>query len=231
MSDISVELEKFARITGRHVSDFDKKRIQAISDAFKIESDDAFFQLIVLLDMYWGIYEQYPEKIRYAIKRIESEGSKQIGKIRIVLNDLTEQTCDHIKNEISTTAKRETKKVQEMAEKAEKNRWWLSLRARIVCFTAAFVSIFVLICGTAWFSYNEGRNVSYTLSQEKENYISAFMNTHLFQDVYQMYQDGTLDDLVHCKMDGWRIIDGYCYAYPPGYGKIRFDVASWSIPE
>ena len=161
MSDISAELEKFARITGKHISDFDKKRIQAIADALKVDSDDAFFQLIVLLDMYWGIYEQYPEQIRCAIQGIKTEGSKQVKKVLIEINNVTEQSVDRIENEISTISRRETRKVQELAYKAEKNSWWLSLRAKVVCFTAAFVSMLLLVCGTAWISYKEKKNVSY----------------------------------------------------------------------
>ena len=222
MSDISAVIHKFARITGRKVSDFDKERIQSIADALKIDADDVFLQLVILLDMYWGIYRQYPLEIKQAIRMSGVEIDKHAKHVCEDIDAIATQK----KNEIENSVKLSKSILADIQNKIET----LSSKVKIgICI--AILGFFFLACGLSYFAGNMlGIQNAVNIEQEFKNQ-DAFLQTSLYSDTYSLYQSGALEDLIHCEMEGWIRKDGWCIAYPNREKDGSYTVARWRIAD
>ena len=222
MSDISAVIHKFMRITGRKVSDFDRERIQSIADALKIDSDDAFLQLVILLDMYWGIYRQYPLEIKQAIRMSGVEIDKHVKHVCEDIDAIATQK----KNEIENSVKLSKSILADIQNKIET----LSSKVKI-CICIAILGFFFLSCGLSYFAGNMlGIQKAVNIEREFKNQ-DAFLQTSLYSDTYSLYQSGELEGLIRCEMVGWIRKDGWCIAYPNREKDGGYTVARWRIAD
>ena len=125
----------------------------------------------------------------------------------------------------------------EISNKIEKVKL-IEARSRALRWLCVSIIIcFLIVCFTAFQAYKLGKEDALAVSKsyEKIDHLLSrvdedFFATDFLVDVYDMYKNGDLEDIVYCKKKGWTIDDGYCtpriYIDPDG----NRSYSAWKIP-
>lgn len=98
------------------------------------------------------------------------------------------------------------------------------------------ISSFIVLCIT-YVSYLYGvdrgietRNLKIEIEKIQIEDKKKFINSKVFNDIYYLYKEGELEDIIYCRKKGWEIVNGMCVPYT--FKQNGIDTYSmWIVPK
>lgn len=235
MPDILKFINDLYNTKGKKPTDSSVQSVYTIANALKLESNDPFIQIIILLEFYFGLYKTMPAEIESASK-IASSAAVKVAESQVK----------------ALTAKIETDLAQAVALAAQKSAKAASTKKMIIWICSSIIFLVIILIFCCGFSYyygekngitvgksqgieegiSEGRRIGLeeglaTLhnKQELESELLKFSKSKAFSKVVKMYENGDLVDIVYCRRPGWKIEKGWCYPKETQDG-----IFGWKIP-
>jgi hypothetical protein len=207
--------DSFAQLLGRQPSDKEKQDLYRVRDALKLKATDAVWLLLMALQHYKTLYEEFPARIAGATR------------------DVTKAVRGAAEAQ-AKAAQEETKKaliqaVHEAAVKSAENASgakflnWLSIAAGVICLT-------LMVVGWSAFDHGQkGKAAGENLAKKECAALvaaSSWANTPEGQLAYGLAKAGGLGEVARCSGRGMVPRDGWCTVQSER-GK---PLARWPLP-
>lgn len=136
--------DSFTKLLGRQPTDPERQRLYHVKDALGIKSNDAIWLILMALEHYHSLYEEFPQKIANAAHDSVS-GVERTAEA--VLKATSSATVDSITHQLANSA---TKLASEMTA-TQKLRW----------FFIGGLTIAALFTGAITYFYEQGKQAGY----------------------------------------------------------------------
>ena len=198
-------VDSFARLLGRQPSDAERLRLYSVRDALGLQTNDALWIVLLALQHHQTLYEGIPTAIAETAKATLADIRKTADAAML---SSAEATKAELTKAVASTA-------AEVAYRAARNQPWQWATAYLVAFLT------IACAAGAAFVYGRERGHAETFDEQA---AASWANTPAGKIAYQLAQAGTLEDLAHCRGEGWKAKDGFCYAYP-----VNGHVSGWHV--
>jgi hypothetical protein len=212
MSDL---VDNFAQLIGRQPSDKDKQDLYRVRDALKLKTTDAVWLLLMALQYYKGLYEEFPARIAATASEV-TKGARAAAEA-------------HAKAANAETRRALMGAVHEAAVKSTRYGAGAQV-ARWV--SAAVIGVVVALLAVGWVEssrgYDRGQAVGTNMATKACNALvdaSSWAKTPDGQLAYALAKAGGLSDVGRCSGRGMVPRDGWC-TVPSERGKA---FARWPI--
>jgi hypothetical protein len=213
MSDL---VDSFAQLIGRQPSDKDKQDLYRVRDALKLKTTDSVWLLLMALQYYKALYEEFPARIMATASEV-MKGARATAEA-------------HAKAANAETRRALSDAVREAAVKSARYGAGAQL-ARWVC--AAVGGIVVALLAVGWVEssrgYERGRAVGTNMATRACDALvdaSSWATTPDGQLAYALAKAGSLGEVGRCSGRGMVPRDGWC-TIPSERGKT---LARWPMP-
>jgi hypothetical protein len=203
-------------LLGHQPTDHDKQNLYRIRDATKLKPTDAVWQLLIALEYYVKLYEQFPARIEAAAGKV-TEGVRAAAEAQA-------------KVAYAETRRALTEAVREAAVKSAQRAAgaailkWVSAAGAVIC-----VSLLLVGCIAFSSGHDKGKAVGENVATKQCAALvaaSSWANTPEGQLAYGLAKVGGLGDVGRCSGRGMVPRDGWC-TVPSERGK---PLARWPLP-
>ena len=200
----------YEQIAKEKATDIQIKDLSNIIDKLELQNSDAFIDILVCLEYYRKLYNEIPEKIntatKNAVQRATEIAEQDISQKMVVMH---ERLANNLHETFVKTAQTKNNIIIYK---------WVALITLL--FIIGILIIIYYVHNEAYDSghakgFAEARNEELVLKQydklieKNKKYILKNMDiiedTQIFESLSQMYRWGTLQDILQCKVQGWRI--------------------------
>jgi hypothetical protein len=208
--------DSFAVLLGRQPSDTEKQELYRVRDALKLKTTDAVWLLLMALQHYKALYEEFPARIAAAARDV-TKGVRATAE--------AQAKAAHEETRRALTAA-----VREAAVKSARS----GAGAQLARWTSAAVSVVVIaLLATGWVEsgrgYERGRAVGTVMAAKACDALvatSSWAKTADGQLAYALAKAGGLGEVGRCSGRGMVPRDGWC-TVPSEHGK---PLARWPLP-
>jgi hypothetical protein len=208
--------ESFTQLLGRQPSDKEKQDLYRVRDALKLKATDAVWLLLMALQHYQSLYEQFPARIADAARDV----TKTVRGAAVAEAKAAQEETKRV---LADAVHRAAVKSARAATGARFLRW-LSVAASII-----IVGVLLL----SWSAFSRGEEKGNAEGQnvaKKECAalvaLSAWGNTPEGQLAYALAKAGGLGDVARCSGRGMMLREGWCTVQSER-GK---SLARWPLP-
>jgi hypothetical protein len=207
--------DSFALLLGRQATDKEKQDLYRVRDALKLRSTDAVWLLLMALQHYQTLYEQFPARIAAAAHDVTKTA-------RATAEAETKAAQEATKKALMAAVHEAAVKSSAKAAGAQLAKW-VSVAGGVIC-------VSLLLGG--WSAFARGRESGRAVGENAARTACAAMaaasswaTTPEGQLAYRLAQAGSLRDLATCSGRGWIAKEGTCFAQPE-HGRVH----GWRLP-
>lgn len=207
--------DSFAQLLGHQASDKEKQDLYRVRDALKLKSTDSVWMLLMVLQHYQTLYEQFPARIAAAAREVTKT-------VRAAAEAETKAAQEVTKTALMAAVHEAAVKSSASAAGAQRAKW-VSVAGGVIC-----VSLLVV----GWSAFGQGREKGRAVGENVAKRecaalvtASSWANTPEGQLAYRLAQAGSLHDLATCSGRGWIAKEGTCFAQPE-HGRVH----GWRLP-
>lgn len=207
--------DSFALLLGRQPSDKEKQDLYRVRDALKLKPTDAVWQLLIALQYYQTLYEQFPARIEAAVRQVTK-------MVRATAEAETKAAQETTRKTLMAAVHEAAVKSSAKAAGAQLAKW-VSVAGGVVC---------VSLLAVGWSAFGQGRENGLAVGENVARKqcaalvaASSWANTPEGQLAYRLAQAGSLHDLATCSGRGWIAKEGTCFAQPE-HGRVH----GWRLP-
>ena len=208
--------DSFAVLLGRQPSDKEKQALYRVRDALKLKATDAVWLLLMALQHYQTLYEQFPARI--------AEAARDVTKTaRATAEAETKAAQEATKRALMTAVHEAAVKSSAKAAGAQLAKW-VSVAGGVVC-----VSLFAV----GWSAFGQGREKGQAVGENVARKqcaalvaASSWANTPEGQLAYAFAKAGGLGKVAHCAGRGMVPRDGWCLVS----SERGRPLARWPVP-
>jgi hypothetical protein len=213
MSDL---VDNFAQLIGRQPTEKDKQDLYRVRDALKLKTTDSVWLLLMVLQYYKALYEEFPARIEATAAEV-TKGARATAEA-------------HAKAANAEIRRALMEAVREAAVKSAR----YGAGAQVARWVSAAVSVVVIaLVAVGWVEssrgYERGRAVGTNMATRACDALvdaSSWAKTPDGQLAYALSKAGSLGDVGRCSGRGMVPRDGWC-TVASERGKT---VARWPIP-
>jgi hypothetical protein len=208
--------DSFAVLLGRQPSDKEKQALYRVRDALKLKATDAVWMLLMALQHYQTLYEQFPARI--------AEAARDVTKTaRATAEVETKAAQEATKRALMAAVHEAAVKSSEDAAGAQLAKW-VAVAGGVVC-------VSLVIVGWSAFAHgrDNGRAVGENIAKRECAALvaaSSWANTPDGQLAYMFAKVGGLGEVARCAGRGMVPKDGWCVV-PSERGR---PLARWPVP-
>jgi hypothetical protein len=213
MSDLA---DNFALLIGRQPSDKDKQDLHRVRDALKLKTTDSVWLLLMALQYYKALYEEFPA-------RIEAKAAEVMKGARATAEANAKAANAETRRALMDAVREAAVKSARYGAGAQLARW----------VSAAVVAVVVALLAVGWVEssrgYERGRAVGTNMATRACDALvdaSSWAKTPDGQLAYALEKAGSLGEVGRCSGRGMVPRDGWC-TVPSERGKT---LARWPIP-
>lgn len=208
--------ENFAQLLGRQPSDKEKQDLYRVRDALKLKATDAVWLLLMALQHYQTLYEQFPTRIADAARDVtKTVRAAAVAEAKAAQEETKKALMDAVRHAaVKSTAQ---------AAGAQLAKW-VSIGACVIC-------IGLLLMASAAFDRGYGKGKAVGEDEALRSCgalvaLSSWAATPDGQLAYGLSKAGALSDVARCSGHGMVPHDGSC-TVPSERGK---PLARWPLP-
>lgn len=208
--------ESLTQLLGRQATDKDRQELYRVRDALGLKNNDALWLVIMALQHYKDLYEEFPESIAKA-----AQDTLQDFKVTAdaVIKASAEAAKADLAQAVATAAADVARTVA-----GTKQLQWMTLSLLVALLSLGLFG---------WHMYQSGYEVGYSAGHaagyeeaKSEKAAASWANTPEGQLAYRFAQLGELSHLARCDRQGWEIKDGLCAVHPLPNGGVY----GWRVP-
>jgi hypothetical protein len=208
--------DNFALLLGRQPSDKERQDLYRVRDALKLKATDAVWLLLMALQHYETLYEEFPARIAAAAREV-TKAVRSTAEAE------------------AKAAQEETKRVlTEAVRQAAVVSASQATRAQAVKWAAVAAGAFVLsLTFLSWGAFGHGEEKGRAVGRETANRqyaalaaAASWANTPEGQLAYALAKAGGLAEVARCSGRGMVSRDGWC-TVPSERGRL---LARWPLP-
>jgi hypothetical protein len=208
--------DSFSQLLGRQPSDKEKQDLYRVRDALKLKATDAVWLLLMALQHYQTLYEQFPARIAVAARDVTKA-------VRAAAEAQAKAAQEETKKALIQAVHEAAVKSAENASGA-KFLNWLSIAAGVIC-------VALMVVGWSAFDHGEEKGKAAGENVAKKECAalvaaSSWANTPEGQLAYALAKAGGLGDVARCSGRGMISRDGSCTVQSER-GK---PLARWPLP-
>jgi hypothetical protein len=206
----------FIELLGRQPSDREKQNLYRVRDALKLKPTDAVWMLLMALQHYETLYEQFPARIAVAAREVTK-------KVREAAEAEAKAAQEATKRALLETVHQAAVKSAEDAAGAQLMKWG-SIAGGVICVSLLIVGLTAFARGQ-----EQGRAVGENMAKRECAALvvaSSWANTPEGQVAYALAKAGGLGEVARCAGRGMFPRDGWC-TVPSERGK---PLARWPLP-
>jgi hypothetical protein len=208
--------DSFAVLLGRQASDKEKQALYRVRDALKLKSTDAVWLLLMALQHYQTLYEQFPARIAAAARDVTKTARATAEAEAKAAQEATKRALMAAVHEAAV-------KSSEDAAGAQLAKW-VAVAGGVVC-------VSLVIVGWSAFAHgrDNGRAVGENIAKRECAALvaaSSWANTPDGQLAYVFAKVGGLGEVARCAGRGMVPKDGWCVV-PSERGR---PLARWPVP-
>jgi hypothetical protein len=208
--------DSFAKLLGHQPSDKDKQDLYRVRDALNLKATDAVWLLLMALQHYKALYEEFPA-------RIEGAASDVARTVRAAAEAQAKAAQEETKRALMDA-------VHEVAVRSAQDAAGAQL-AKWVSIAAGVIAVALVAVGWGEFSrgHEKGRALGENIAMKACGALvtaSSWANTPDGQLAYALARVGGLSDVARCMGRGMIPRDGWC-TVPSDRGKV---LARWPLP-
>jgi hypothetical protein len=192
--------DNFALLLGRQPSDKDRQDLYRVRDALKVKPTDSVWLLLMVLQYYVKLYEEFPAKIGASAREVTKT-------VRAAAEAEAKAAQEETKRALTEAIRQAAVKAANNAATAGLVKW-VSIAVGIVC-------MIMLIAGLS--AYNRGRENGRAVGENVAKRecaalvaASSWANTPEGQLAYALARAGGLADLARCSGRGMVPREGWC---------------------
>lgn len=196
--------DSFTQLLGRQPSDKEKQDLYRVRDALKLKATDAVWLMLMALQHYQTLYEQFPARIAVAARDVTKD-------VRATAEAHAKAVQEETKRALAEAVRQAAVVSAEQAAGAQFVKW--------ASIAAAVFFVALTTVGRAAFARGErkGAAVGENLARNECAYAAAaasWANTPEGQLAYGFAKAGSLGELARCSGRGLMERDGWCLVQP-----------------
>jgi hypothetical protein len=208
--------DSFAQLLGRQPSDQEKQDLYRVRDALRLKTTDAVWLLLMALQHYKSLYEEFPARIAAAARDVTKDA-------RSTAEAQAKAAHEETRRALTSAVREAAVKSARYGAGAQLARWT----------TIAVSGVVAALLATGWVEsrrgYERGRAVGTEVATRACNGLveaSSWAKTPEGQLAYALAQAGALGDVARCSGRGMVPRDRWC-TVPSERGK---PLARWPLP-
>lgn len=213
MSDLD---DSFGQLLGRQPSDKEKQNLYRVRDALKLKATDAVWLLLMALQHYETLYEQFPTRIAVAARDVTKT-------VRAAAEAEAKAATEETKRALTEAVRQAAVRSAEDAAGTKFLEWLIG------AVVAIFVGVTVLWGMAFGRGEEKGKAVGENVAKKECAALvaaSSWANTPDGQLAFGLAKVGGLGDVVRCSGRGMAARDGWCTVLSE-HGK---PLARWPLP-
>lgn len=208
--------DSFAVLLGRQPSDKEKQDLYRVRDALKLKTTDAVWLLLMALQHYKSLYEEFPARIAAAARDV-TKGARATAEAQ------AKAAQEETRRELTAAVREAAVKSARYGAGAQRARWT----------SVAVSTVVVALLATGWVEsgrgYERGRAVGTVMAAKACDGLvatSSWAKTADGQLAYELAKAGALRDVGRCSGRGMVPRDGWCTVT----GERGRALARWPLP-
>jgi hypothetical protein len=208
--------DSFTQLLGHQPSDKERQDLYRVRDALKLKSTDAVWTLLMVLQHYQTLYEQFPARIAAAARDVTKT-------VRATAEAETKAAQEMTKAALMAAVHEATVKSSARAAGAQRAKW-VSAASGVIC-----VSLLVV----GWSAFGQGREKGRAVGEDVARKecaalvaASSWANTPEGQLAYAFAKSGGLGEVARCAGRGMVPRDGWCLVS----SERGRPLARWPVP-
>lgn len=193
--------DTFSKLLGRQPTDRERHQLYRIRDALEIKNNDALWLVLMALQHYQSMYEQFPSLI-------ESAAHDALANFKQVADATAKAAAQAAKADLTNAVSTAARDVARFTAGRDRARWIA------FCMLTSVVALIAF----AWFiqrtarasGYDSGYAAAYEKAKD-EKAAAAWANTPEGRKAWRLARAGDIANLVDCDRPGWYAKDGACY--------------------
>lgn len=193
--------DSFAKLIGRQPSNAERQQLYNVRDALDLHNNDALWLIIMALQHYQHMYDQFPQAIAQAAKTT-------LADFKVVADATMKASAEAAKADMAQAVAQTAREVARHVAGKEKLQW---IAGCILTTSIAFCGFGLYLHYTGLESgFNSGYGTA--LSNAKvEKAALAWANTSEGKLAYQFAQTTNFKEVASCSRPGWKVENGYCF--------------------
>jgi len=207
--------QSFEKLLGRQPSDYEKQHLYRVRDALGLKNNDALWLVLIALQHYENLYEEFPRSIAQAAK-------DTLVNFKVTADATVKASAEAAKADL---AKAVANAAQTVAHNTSAKQMWQWAAG---CIAVAFLCVGMF----GWYMHSTGKDSGYKAGYgagyteaKDEKAAAAWANTPEGRMAYRFAQSGELQMLARCNGKGWRIERGTCFPHP-----VENIIYGWKLP-
>jgi hypothetical protein len=208
--------DSFAQLLGRQPSDRERQDLYRVRDALRLKATDAVWLLLMALQHYKSLYEEFPARIAVAARDV-TKGARAAAEAQ------AKAAQEETRRELTAAVREAAVKSARYGAGAQLARWTIIAVAVVV----------VALLLTGWVESGRGYERGWAVGTEAATRAcdrlvatSSWAKTSDGQLAYALAQAGGFGDVARCSGRGMVARDGWC-TVPSERGK---PLARWPLP-
>lgn len=193
--------DTFSRLLGRQPSDYERQQLYRVRDALDIKNNDALWLVLMALQHYQSMYEEFPSLIG-------SAAHDALVNFKQVADATAKAAAQAAKAELTTAVATAARDVARYTAGRSMAQW----------IAGCMLTSCVVLMGFGWFVHTHARASGYASGYaaayeeaKDEKAAAAWANTPEGRKAWRLARAGDIASLVDCDRPGWYAKDGACY--------------------